>query len=215
MSGVNKGSNETLPAANAAEEIEQTDTIETPAQATAPENEGSGGEESKESRELRESKKWKSRAIQAEKAIKEQQAKAAEEQGKFKELYETERKARQELSVKVIKEKINSSVKTFAAKAGCIDTDAVLALGDMSLLQIDEDTNEVFGADTFVEAVKKAKPYLFQAQRPPTINAASPGGVVQAKKITASDIMKMPKAEQNKYWAKAFSNAEAKAKAKG
>jgi len=165
-----------------------------------------------ESRErlLAESKKWKARAINAEKANKEQQKRISEEQGKYKELYETEHKARKELSVKVIKEKINASVKSVAAKVGCIDPDAVLALGDMSLLQIDEDNGDVFGAEHFVEQVKKTKPYLFQALKVPTINAASPSGTVQAKKVTAADILKMPKAEQNKYWAQAMQKSNVK-----
>jgi hypothetical protein len=33
---------------------------------------------------------------------------------------------------------------------------------------------------------------------------------VQAKKVTAADILKMPKAEQNKYWAQAMQKSNVK-----
>lgn len=207
MSEATKGSNDSLPAANATEkpieqgnqQVDETDVTQ------------SGGESSPD-RLLSESKKWKARAIAAEKAIKEAQTKAQEEQGKYKELFEQRDKQYKELNTKIIKERINSSVKAVAAKSGCVDPDAVLALGDFSLLQIDEDTGEVFGTDTFVETVKKTKPYLFQSNRPPTINGASPTGVAAPKKLTASDILKLPKTEQDKYWAAAFRNKEAKTK---
>ena len=198
---IKKEANASATDANATE-TEQVEHLDSEGQQT--ENESSPD------RLLTESKKWKARAINAEKAIKEQQKRAQEEQGKYRELYEQRDKQFKELNVKIIKEKIHSSVKSVAAKAGCVDPDAVLALGDMSLLQIDEDNGDVFGAETFVEHVKKTKPYLFQALKVPTINAASPSGTVQAKKITAADILKMPKAEQNKYWAQAMQKSNVK-----
>lgn len=54
---------------------------------------------------------------------------------------------------------IRAELKTVALKAGMVDLDG-LKLADLSTVKLD-DKGEVEGADALIEALKKAKPYLF------------------------------------------------------
>lgn len=54
---------------------------------------------------------------------------------------------------------IRAELKAVAIKAGMVDVDG-LKLADLSTIKLD-DKGEVEGADALIEALKKAKPYLF------------------------------------------------------
>lgn len=143
-------------------------------------------------RVLNESKSWKARALKAERERAEAQKAADEEKGNFKTLYETSQKELTTLKAKVIKSRVGSVVGQVASKSGCVDPDALMKLGNKDLIQFDEATEEVFGVDQFVEEAKKSMPYLFKAVSTPTINPSSPSGIVTAKKLSATDIAKLP-----------------------
>jgi hypothetical protein len=125
---------------------------------------------------LEESKKWKERAVKAEKELEAKSKAEQAEKGQYKDLYEKEQEKFSNLRKSFLKEKINSSVSVVATKHGCVDTDALLRLGNLEHLQFDEDTGMVHGVDTFVEETKKARPFLFNQAKPPTINPTAPGG---------------------------------------
>ncbi|MDE2353839.1 MAG: hypothetical protein KGL17_02340 [Betaproteobacteria bacterium] len=57
---------------------------------------------------------------------------------------------------------IRAELKAAALKAGMVDLDG-LKLADLSTVKINETTGEVEGAEALMEAMKKAKPYLFGA----------------------------------------------------
>ena len=139
---------------------------------------------------LDESKKYKKAYQDTRSKLEELEKSKLQEQQKYKELYEQTEQKYQGLYKSLVKEKIRSSVADKASKAGCLDVDALLKLGNAELLQLDEDTLDVHGADTFVEEAKKAKPYLFQAAKASNINATTPGGVVRTGTKTLKDLSK-------------------------
>lgn len=69
---------------------------------------------------------------------------------------------------------IQTRFETVATKAGCHDPEAAFALADRSLLAVDEG-GKVQGVDKAVEALKKAKPYLF-GEAAPTRKTVGGGG---------------------------------------
>ena len=155
---------------------------------------------------LNESKKYK-KAYQEEKQKREELEKSElQKQAKYKELYEQTEAKYNGLYKSLVKEKVKSTVADKAAKAGCLDVDALLQLGNASLLQVDEETLEVLGADTFVEEAKKSKPYLFQSAKAPTINATTPGGTPLQKKMTLNEMARKPNTDPSKAsaWNAAF-----------
>ena len=146
---------------------------------------------------LAESKKNKATAQELKQKLAKYEAAenaAMAEQQRFKELYEKAEAARQTLFKTVIKEKIKSSVADKALKAGCVDVDGLIKLGNSELLQYDEDSLEVHGVDTFVEEAMKSKPYLFQSAKTPSINPTTPGGTIRSnnkplRELTKEEIM--------------------------
>lgn len=94
------------------------------------------------------------------------------EQGKWKEIAE-QQKARADKAEKEAKEKhakfalrtVESQVKAEAAKRGCVDSDALLKLMDISELDVDDDYS-VNGTTmaSALEKLQKEKPYLFPKQ---------------------------------------------------
>lgn len=127
---------------------------------------------------LAESKKHKALAQEMKSRLAKFEAaeKAAlEQQAQFKTLYEQEKAEREKLLKTVVSERIRSTVAEQATKAGCVSVDDLLKLGNRELLQYDESTLEVLGADQFVEDAKKSKPYLFQSAKTQVINPATPG----------------------------------------
>lgn len=164
-----------------------------------------GGEGGSNDRLLSESKKFKARALQAEKELADLKKKANEEQGNFKALYEDLHKKHQGLQGQVVKEKISSAVSKEAVKAGCIDPDALLKLGNRELLQYDEESFAVYGADSFVEDAKKQFAYLFKSENKSAINPLTPGTKIgDVKKVTVAEISKLSAQDRNAVWAKAL-----------
>jgi hypothetical protein len=142
---------------------------------------------------LAESKKNKTLAQELKQKLAKYEAaenSAMQEQQRFKELYEKSEAARQSLFKTVIKEKIKSSVADKALKAGCVDVDGLIKLGNAELLRYDEESLEVHGVDTFVEEAMKSKPYLFQSAKTPTINPATPGGTVRSNNKSLKELSK-------------------------
>lgn len=76
---------------------------------------------------------------------------------------------------------IRAELKAVAIKAGMVDIDG-LKLADLTTVKLD-DKGEVQGADELIEALKKAKPYLFgNAQSSSTPNTPPSGTPPAAKK---------------------------------
>jgi hypothetical protein len=137
---------------------------------------------------LFESKKNKERAQKAEAAHRDSkkkldslQATQLQEQGKYKELYEAEKHRYEGLQKSVLERELENSVKLHAKDAGCVDVGVLYKVGSKELLQFDEDTGQVHGAELFVEDAKQKFPYLFSKGKPPVINPAAPQGVAAQK----------------------------------
>lgn len=62
-----------------------------------------------------------------------------------------------------------------AAQAGCVDADAAFALADRTGLSVD-DSGKVLGVEKAIEALKKAKPYLFGQPAQQRTSVGSGGG---------------------------------------
>lgn len=150
---------------------------------------------------LKESKAFKSRALSAERELERIQKASLEEQGKFKEMYEATQQKYESLMKNLVKEKIKSSVSDHASKVGCVNVEALLKLGNPSLLEFDEEQGTVHGSDLFVEEARKQHPYLFNSAKTAAINSASPGGPLKEKKLTAAEIAKLPADQKAKLWA--------------
>lgn len=140
-------------------------------------------EESPNERLLKESKKWKekfqgaAKELEALRLEKEERARQEqEEQGRYRELYEKTRSDLEKERGAVREERRNSQIRVKAQEMGCKDVDAALRLGDMQLLQYDDDSRAYHGVDAFLEQLKESRPYLFEIRSTPTINPKVPGG---------------------------------------
>lgn len=154
--------------------------------ANAPANDPAVKKETHE-RVLAESKKFKDRAIAAEKKVQEAEAAKLEAEGKHKERADLYQERYNNLSQSLMKDRISLSVKSEAAKAGAVNPDDVFRLGQSDLLQYDESTGVVHGVDLFVSKLKETSPYLFKKDAPPTINPVTPtAGPVVAGKPTGA-----------------------------
>lgn len=151
---------------------------------------------------LAESKKNKKLAQEYRSKLETLEKTKLEEQSQYKELYQKSEEKYQGLYKSLVREKIKTAVSERASKHGAIDVEAVLKLGNAELLQVDQESLEVHGVDEFVEELKKSKQYLFQPVKTPTINPATPGGVVRGQtkslqQMSAAEIMaelhKLPK----------------------
>lgn len=92
---------------------------------------------------------------------------------------------------------IRAELKTVALKAGMVDLDG-LKLADLSTVKLD-DKGEVEGADALIDALKKAKPYLFGANgsssTPSTPPSSTPPAAKSAKDMTAEEYAAAKKAK--------------------
>ncbi|NMM21835.1 MAG: hypothetical protein HHJ15_18100 [Rhodoferax sp.] len=92
---------------------------------------------------------------------------------------------------------IRAELKTVALKAGMVDLDG-LKLADLTTVKLD-DKGEVEGADALIEALKKAKPYLFGAagssSTPSTPPASTPPAAKSARDMTAEEYAAAKKAK--------------------
>jgi len=93
-----------------------------------------------------------------------------EEQGKFKELYEHERTARQKERANNAYAHLQSQIASKASSLGCVDSDLLMSVVDVEALAstMDDDTFRVDG-DTLqqtLEKIKADKPFLFKKSSP-------------------------------------------------
>lgn len=138
---------------------------------------------------LNESRQNKDRARKAEKELdelKKFKASVQQEKMEYKPLWEEATKKLSDLEERVKKTTIIAAVKEVGQKLGCVDTDLLLAAGPQGVLDWDSEGLTPVGVQEFVEAAKKAKPFLFATTKTPTINPTTPGGVVkgmESKKI--------------------------------
>ena len=144
---------------------------------------------------LRESKENKAKYQAAQKELDALKKAEAEKQGEYKKLFETTESKYKELQKKVMRQTIKAKVAEAAGKSGCVNAEALLKLGDPSLLQYDEENADVMGVDIFVEEAKKNHPYLFKAAQTTNVNGTTPGGVTKVKQIGAADLAGMKKDE--------------------
>jgi hypothetical protein len=75
---------------------------------------------------------------------------------------------------------IRAELKAVAIKAGIVDIDG-LSLADLSAVKLN-DAGEVEGAEALIEALKKAKPYLFGTQSTSSTHKPPPVGDIKPKK---------------------------------
>jgi len=141
-------------------------------------------------RVLAESKQYKKKYQDTKAKLEELEKSKLQEQSQYKELWQKSEEKYQGLYKSLVKEKVRTAVTNHALKAGCVDVDDLLKLGNTQLLQIDEESLDVQGADVFVDEAKKSKPYLFPGQKAPTINSATPGGVVKGSQKTIKEMSK-------------------------
>jgi len=100
-------------------------------------------------------------------------AAALVEQGKFKELAESEKAKREDLQKQVTQSTIDAAVITEAAKLGAVDVDAVRALIGRDNIKVD-DTGGVTGVADAVKALADSKAYLFkQGSGAPNLGAGN------------------------------------------
>lgn len=93
-----------------------------------------------------------------------------EAQGKFQEIAqkEKERAENAEKQLKEVAKKFGSkllekAVESEAAKVGCVDTQALLALANVNEIEVDEEFNiDTTSVKAVIEKMAKEKPYLFQ-----------------------------------------------------
>ena len=112
-----------------------------------------------------------------EKDRKDADDKALQEQGKFKELAEKHKAEAEGLKKTFAGQRIDFELKLEAQTAGIIDAGDAVRLCDRAGLKLSDDFATVEGAKEAVEALKKAKPYLFAEAdpkiAPPDIRKAS------------------------------------------
>lgn len=183
------------------ENEESTNVDQTPANAEGVESQNSevGLESLVNERLLTESKKYKARARDAEKRLKEIEQQKLESQGKYKEMYESVNTQYSELKNNLYHERKNNAVQTIAGQYGCVDYDALMKLGNHELLVYDEEVNRVDGVESFIDEARRKYPYLFQKKTPPAINSSVPAASAQdfePRTMNAADIAKMSSTER-------------------
>ena len=139
-------------------------------------------------RELRaENKGWRLKASEQEMA-----AKAAAEVAK--KAVDDAQAVIAEHAAKADQRIIRAELKALAVKAGIVDLDGLklVELGDVKL----DDRGEVVGADALIDALKKAKPYLFAA--PSSSSTATPPGKEPPAAKKATDMTKEEYADARK-----------------
>lgn len=152
---------------------------------------------------LKDRAKAKEKAAQARREAADLRAKLdeiekskAQEQGKYKELFEKRDTQYKELYNSWLKDKVQFSVSNALNKAGCVDSELALAAGKADLLEFDESTGQVDGVDAWLQDLKERKPVLFQPTKTPTINPTTPGGGAKLTAgLGAKDYSKLSAAE--------------------
>ena len=147
--------------------VEATGVEQVDGSTSAPEANANATESSQESindRLLKESKAWKAKASDAQKELERLREAEKKRQGKYQEIAEDYKLKLEGLQKKIVKEKVQSALIQAAPKFGFAgkSADTLLRLGDASLLQFDEATDEVQGVDVYMESLKKTEPALFR-----------------------------------------------------
>lgn len=117
-----------------------------------------------------EAKQYRLKLEAIEQKQKEAEEAALKEQGKFKELAETAQREKAEVETKFKAKLVTLALMTEAIRQGIVDPDGV-KLVDTSQVKVDKDWN-IEGAKEAIEALKAAKPYLFEKKE----GAAPPPG---------------------------------------
>jgi hypothetical protein len=153
------------------------------------------------SRLLRESREWKAKYQALKHEREEAEKRRLESQQEWKTLAEKLSSENKSLKDSFVREKIRASVHDKALRAGCINVEDLLKVGNTGLLQVDEETYQVQGTEVFVEEAKRLKPYLFQQSKnsgkTSTINSVTPGGVPE-KRISANEVASMKPSDPRK-----------------
>lgn len=96
---------------------------------------------------------------------------------------------------------LDTQVREEAARLGCVDTDAVVKLADLSSIDVDPKTFKADKKDlvALIEGMKKEKPYLF-SKAGPKINSKLPSGkaVEDEKPDEKEDLSKLSTEELKK-----------------
>lgn len=154
------------------------------------------GSERLNDRILKESKKYKSRwqeerarAQEYESKLKEIEQKKMEEQGKYRELADKYKAELETMRNNIVKDRVSNAIASACRDAGCEKPEAMMKLGNKSLLQYDDESGEVHGVDVFVEEMKREYPMLFTAGKSAVINPGAP----QKQKPKETDLRKLVK----------------------
>lgn len=145
------------------------ETTETPPQPKPPEPEAFSKEYVRELRHENAGYRLKAQEMERKAAEAADAAKKAQEAAEAR---AAEREAQAQARV------IKAEMKALAVKAGIVDIDA-LALADLSGVKFNE-AGDIEGAEAAIEALKKAKPYLF-AQTTSSTQAPPKGGEQKPK----------------------------------
>lgn len=108
----------------------------------------------------------------------------------YKKLWEDSESKRKALHTTVVTKSVKEAVSEKASKAGAIDLDAIMMLGDRSLLVVDEDSLAVDGVDAYLEDLRKKKPALFTVTKSAAVNGVTPGGVTKSNQKPLKDMTK-------------------------
>ncbi len=109
-----------------------------------------------------EAKKYRQEAEKAQLRESENQKKALEEQGRYKELYERAEKEKADLSARISQQLLDFQVNEVASSEGILKKE-YLKLLDLTSLKRDEAGNPV-GLKELVQEFKKANPELFKSE---------------------------------------------------
>lgn len=86
--------------------------------------------------------------------------KKLEEDGKYKDLYEKEKQAKDELETKLTRSQKGTAFRVKAIQAGVVNPDDALKLVDIDKISLKD--GEVEGVDDLIKSLQENKPYLFQ-----------------------------------------------------
>lgn len=148
-------------------------------------------------RALEDMKKFKARSRELEEQLNNTETKHLEEKKNYKELYEREKRQREEwqgkytgLSNSVVDNEKYNAVRAEAIKAGIINEKDLdyLDLDAVQIERTDHGRAIVHGADTFVQGLIKERPYWFKNNEVPGFNAGGgPPPRVPEQKVEVVD----------------------------
>jgi len=144
---------------------------------------------------LEESRANKKAAQEYKKTVEQIELEKKKSNAEFEKLYKETESKYSGLKKQLMVNTVSSAVKEAALKAGCQKPDALLKLGDASMLEFDEESLSVNGVEMFIESVKKDYPEFFSAPKGATINTTRPG-VTPPQVVTADNFGSMNKKQQ-------------------